>query len=72
MIDPSLIFHVSPINDLNEHILKCEFPTDGLPYCRCPCNPAYQIEGEGVLVIHNSFDGREVLEEAKENMKFNN
>ena len=62
MIDPENIFHVSPCNDLKEHLLKCVLPPIGYPYCNCECKPTYQEEGGGLLVIHNSFDGRENFE----------
>lgn len=39
--------HVLPINDSQEH-------DESLA---CPCHPT--IEENGVLIIHNAFDGRE-------------
>lgn len=53
--------HIYPLNDLAPH------NTNGGP---CPCNPRVESRGiKGwdvkVLVIHNSFDGREAFE-AKE------
>jgi hypothetical protein len=47
--------HVSPNNDLQEHILV------GF---NCPCNP--RIDFNNRIVIHNSWDCRESIEEAKE------
>jgi len=44
------ILHVYPLNDLMEH------ETDGKP---CPCEPRYVEEANGIMVIHNSCDGRE-------------
>lgn len=50
--------HCYPLNDLQPHA------TDGLP---CPCGPTKEtVEGGGVVMIHNSFDGREILEKAAE------
>jgi len=50
--------HVNPINDLHEHIIET---VDGV--CSCPCQPKYTESEDGeLIVIHNSFDGREVLE----------
>jgi len=46
------LVHVTPLNDLKEHILSAD----------CPCNP--RIE-DGVC-IHNSWDGREGVEQWKE------
>lgn len=46
------IIHVIPENDLKEHV----------PYRHCHCNPVIK---DGVCV-HNSFDGREVFEQAAE------
>lgn len=45
--------HVIPIDDIKEH--------SELPYCSC--KPKVQIvEYGGMLIIHNSFDGREQWE----------
>lgn len=65
MIDPE-IYHVLPCNDLREHIQQC-YP---LPFgmgCDCPCKPEVREQENGnILVIHNSFDGREGVEWARE------
>ena len=45
------MIHIIPINDLEEHI---ESST-------CKCNPTY-CNKDGEIIIHNSFDGRELLE----------
>jgi len=66
MIDPEKVFHVYPVDDLEEHYLECVYPPIGSLYCPCKCNPEFREEGEGVVVIHNSFDGREVFEQARE------
>lgn len=48
--------HVLPVDDLREH----EETTT------CPCNPTVECEPNAtMLVIHNSFDGREALEQAE-------
>ena len=62
MINPENIYHVLPCNDLKEHNSECTFPAIGYPFCECECNPTYKEEGDGFLVIHNSFDGRENFE----------
>lgn len=49
--------HTYPVNDLREH------DTDGLT---CWCEPRVEWEGAEPLVIHNSADGREAVEQAEE------
>lgn len=52
-----MIFHILPINDLREHEEKST----------CDCEPKSEIlENGDVMIIHNSFDGREVVELANE------
>lgn len=46
--------HVYPLNDLREHV------TVGT---ECPCQPRVEVHGAELLVIHNSYDFREVFEE---------
>jgi len=46
------VWHVFPVNDRREHV------TDG--GC-CGCFAEAYVDGDGdVVVIHNSFDGREL------------
>ena len=45
--------HVIPQNDLIEH-------TESM---MCACEPPTIIGGGKTIVIHNSFDGREIIEE---------
>lgn len=47
------MIHVMPTNDLREHTQDTT----------CECNPRVEAGGE-LLVIHNSFDGREAVEQA--------
>ncbi len=47
--------HVYPINDLREHIV------DGPG---CPCKPRIEIEGATLIYVHNSWDHREIVEQA--------
>lgn len=61
--------HVYPLDDLHEHFLWCVYPAVGHPYCPCKCNPTFEEQGDEILVIHNSFDGREVFEQAAEMIK---
>lgn len=46
--------HVYPLNDLREH------ETAG---AQCPCMPTPL--DDGMVIVHNSFDGREILERAR-------
>jgi hypothetical protein len=53
------IYHVYPIDDIEKHELEGY---------NCHCNPKveYNQESNSIMVIHNSFDGRELVEQAKE------
>ncbi len=67
--DLEKIYHVVPLNDLREHDASCEMVM-GLPLCRCKCDPKYDdTEPPGMVVIHNSYDGREGVEWANEILK---
>lgn len=50
---------VYPLNDTHDHILEM---------CPCPCKPRVEVANDGItpVIIHNSFDGREAVEWAKE------
>ena len=48
------IFHIYPVNDIREHLTK-------LPHT-CWCDPELQIEDDGLFIVHNSLDGRELYE----------
>jgi len=51
-----MIQHIIPIKDLKEHV-----------DVGCECNPRLDIlENGDILLIHNSYDGREGLELANE------
>lgn len=63
------IYHVHPVSDTEDHILKCDFMVaEGVHvvYCMCKCNPTFKEENSSLIVVHNSFDGREGVEEANE------
>jgi len=52
-----MIWHILPIDDIKEHY---EFST-------CHCEPKSEIQDNGdILIIHNSFDGREAVEMAND------
>jgi len=54
------MIHVYPLNDSKEHDTSNEGNT-------CNCNPKIVIEDcSEILVIHNSYDGREAVEWANE------
>lgn len=44
--------HIIPLNDLEEHE---ELTT-------CKCCPSVEFENGNMIVIHNAFDSREILE----------
>jgi hypothetical protein len=52
MIEKSARYHVTPVNDLREHVVD--------PDIECWCHPAYEEDGR--VVIHNSLDQRERYE----------
>lgn len=63
MIDPDKIVHIIPVDDLEEHLDRVELPLIGNPFCKCKCHPSYIFEDDTMVVVHNSFDGREIIEE---------
>ena len=59
-----MAIHVYPIDDFKDHLLEST----------CDCNPAVTIQNGEMIICHNSFDGREIIEEVNEilNTKINN
>jgi hypothetical protein len=52
------MIHVHPLDDAEEHDLKSTL---------CKCNPHIIVEKDSeIVVVHNSFDGREGVEWANE------
>jgi hypothetical protein len=49
------MIHIHPLNDIKEHDTSYTVST-------CHCKPTSKIEGGEIIVIHNSFDGREGVE----------
>lgn len=45
-----MAFHVYPLNDTKEHDLETSM---------CKCWPELKIENGELIIVHNSFDGRE-------------
>lgn len=65
-------YHVYPLNDAEEHFLECVYPIVGHPICPCKCEPTFKEEGSSLLIVHNSFDGREGVEMAKKILNADN
>lgn len=59
-------YHVYPVNDEHGHYLERVYPSIGMPYCPCECSPKWKEESGSIVIVHNSFDGREGLEWANE------
>ena len=58
----NIAIHVLPINDINEHT---EDST-------CECNPTVTIQHGEMIICHNSYDCREVIEEVNRILNENN
>ena len=55
-----MTWHILPINDTKEHDEKST----------CACHPKIEMQPNGdMLIIHNSFDGREYVETLRETTK---
>ena len=63
------IFYLFPTNDSEPHLLEVKYDEKCAPYCPCKCGPTCEFEGENLIVVHNSFDGREGVEMANEILK---
>lgn len=50
------MIHILPVNDLEEHIEETH----------CNCNPKIIINEVELIVVHNSYDGREFEEQIKD------
>ena len=53
------IYHIIPVNDLKEHEDSST----------CHCSPSVCLEGGDIFIVHNSYDGREIIERFIENVK---
>ena len=53
-INQNDIIHVLPINDTHKH--------EEVSY-KCLCNPKLMLENDHLIVVHNSWDGRELHEQ---------
>ena len=56
-------FHVYPNNDLKEHNTSS---------FDCDCNPEIKPQEGNMIIVHNSYDGREGLEWVNEILKITN
>lgn len=50
-----MTYHLSPVDDSQPHSLDGD---------ECECNPGQRVIDGNRIIIHNAFDGRELLEEA--------
>lgn len=50
--------HILPVNDIEEHTEEST----------CKCGPQVIFENGEMIIIHNSFDGREYIEELTSNI----
>jgi len=57
------IWHVLPTKDIEEHT--------ELSTCKCCPRVEKDYENGVVIIVHNSFDGRELVEQANEIIKYN-
>jgi hypothetical protein len=57
------MIHVFPLDDIEEHNLS-----DSGNTCKCDPKVIIQLNAE-IIVVHNSFDGREGIEWANEILK---
>jgi hypothetical protein len=48
-----MIYHVLPINDIEPHVEEST----------CRCKPNILFENGHMIIVHNSFDGREYKEQ---------
>lgn len=52
-----MAYHIYHTNEINDHLLVGS---------TCKCEPEVKFENGEMIIIHNSFDGREGLEMANE------
>lgn len=48
--------NVYPLDDIGEHVLDVS----------CSCGPSVEVIGAHLLIVHNAFDHREIIEQAIE------
>lgn len=57
-----MIIHVLPVNDLKPH------DEEGTA---CQCEPRIEFVEGGILVIHNAYDNREIIEKVNQILEGN-
>jgi hypothetical protein len=55
-----MIIHILPKNDLEPHEEEGTI---------CKCNPRVEFVEGGMLVIHNAYDNREIIEQVNQILK---
>lgn len=61
------VWHVVPVDDIVPHDEVTTYREGQLPVCLCICKSEHvEQENGAMIIIHNSFDGREGVEWAKE------
>ena len=50
------IYHIVPINDLKDHFDSAE----------CECEPSISFENGDMIITHNSYDLREIIEQVND------
>lgn len=53
-----MTYHVTPVDDIQEH-------TESIT---CECSPTVKTENGRLIVVHNAFDGRELIEQMNDNL----
>lgn len=65
------VYHILPVNDLKPHLdtskignkSVIEGEVRDVVYSMCECKPVVEyLENDHVIIVHNSFDGREGVE----------
>ncbi len=57
------IVHVLPETDIHPHSTETDGDDRVLAEHDCPCSPKVSLEGTYYLVVHNSFQDKEYLDE---------
>lgn len=60
------IVHVLPETDIKPHSTQDDGEERKVAEHDCPCNPKVSLEGTYYLIVHNSFQDKEFLEELLE------
>lgn len=64
------VTHITPVGDEKRHYEKITFlPHKDGRYCPCHCLPTEEVINNELIVTHNSFDGRQGVENANKILK---